>query len=366
MIAPFVNMTVKGFLWYQGENNCGNPDGMGNSANRSGYGCQLPALVAEWRRLWSAAPGTTDALAPFGVVTLAAGGSEGNDESMAGMRWSQTANYGALPNAAMPNTFLAHAYDLGDPMDNLGAPCVNQSDGAVNASAFDPGVGGPCVWPPVSKWNAAVRPLRDVVFKNGAPSFMGGIHPRFKREVGRRLALAFLGATSPTIAGCEVSSSAARIELRLSVDGSDPVALQWAAEDYNQSTWGGNGDSSTLMVCAGAASAAACLNGSGAMANWFAAPLALSGAAVGSVQKLSVDLGALHGKQPQAIRYGWPLSRGADTCCPAKAVRSGLEPCVPGSCPIITATHALPANPFYATISAAGKCECMAPQVCDA
>merc|ERR1712185_479649 len=109
---------------------------MGNSARGVGYGCQLPAMVAEWRRLWSAVPGTTDPLAPFGVVTLAAGGSEGHDENMAAMRWSQTANYGAVPNAALPNVFLAHAYDLGDPMDNLRAPCVNESDASVNASAF--------------------------------------------------------------------------------------------------------------------------------------------------------------------------------------------------------------------------------------
>ena len=75
MIAPFVNTTVKAFLWYQGENNCGGT--MGNSATGEGYGCQLPAMVAEWRRQWSAVDGTTAKLAPFGVVTLAAGGSEG-------------------------------------------------------------------------------------------------------------------------------------------------------------------------------------------------------------------------------------------------------------------------------------------------
>ena len=37
--------------------------------------------------------GTTDPLAPFGVVTLAAGGGEGGTD-MGGMRFSQTANYG--------------------------------------------------------------------------------------------------------------------------------------------------------------------------------------------------------------------------------------------------------------------------------
>ena len=34
---------------------------------------------------------------------------------MGGMRWSQTANYGVLPNPRMPNSFLAQVYDLGDP-----------------------------------------------------------------------------------------------------------------------------------------------------------------------------------------------------------------------------------------------------------
>ena len=51
----------------------------------------------------------------FGVATLAAGGSEGNGQHMAGMRWSQTANYGTLPSPGLPNSFVAQVYDLGDP-----------------------------------------------------------------------------------------------------------------------------------------------------------------------------------------------------------------------------------------------------------
>lgn len=155
----------------RGENNCGGT--VGNSAEGVGYGCQLPAMVAEWRQIWSSTPGTTSSQAPFGVVTLAAGGSEGHDENMAGMRWSQTGNYGKLPSAAIPNGFLAHAYDLGDPMDNLRAPCVNTSSGAMNATAFGPG--GPCTWPAAEKWNDKIRDLRPAVFENAAPSFMGGV-----------------------------------------------------------------------------------------------------------------------------------------------------------------------------------------------
>ena len=34
---------------------------------------------------------------------------------MGNFRWAQTASYGQLPNEAMPNSFIANAYDLGDP-----------------------------------------------------------------------------------------------------------------------------------------------------------------------------------------------------------------------------------------------------------
>ena len=56
-----------------------------------GYGCSLATLVRTYRALWSATPGTTPADAPFGIFTLAAGGSEGSGQHMAGIRWSQTA-----------------------------------------------------------------------------------------------------------------------------------------------------------------------------------------------------------------------------------------------------------------------------------
>ena len=71
-------------------------------------------MVAQWRALWSAAPGTTDALAPFGYVDIADGSDEAWGVSMAGLRWAQGANYGSVPNAALPNVFSAAAHDLGD------------------------------------------------------------------------------------------------------------------------------------------------------------------------------------------------------------------------------------------------------------
>jgi hypothetical protein len=92
---------------FQGENDAHGD--VGNSALAEGYGCDQVALAGLWRRAWSEASGTP-ALAPFGVVSLAAGGSEGANNHIGGLRWSQTGDFGALPNRAMPNTFMAHAY----------------------------------------------------------------------------------------------------------------------------------------------------------------------------------------------------------------------------------------------------------------
>jgi hypothetical protein len=69
MVLPFVNMSVKGFTWYQGENNLGFH--AGNVLDKAGYACMLPTMIANWRRMWSAAvEGTTDPNAPFGVVMV--------------------------------------------------------------------------------------------------------------------------------------------------------------------------------------------------------------------------------------------------------------------------------------------------------
>ena len=59
---------------------------MGSAAQHVGYGCAMVAMVDLWRKSWSATVGTTDPLAPFGIVTLASGGSEGGAD-IGGMRW---------------------------------------------------------------------------------------------------------------------------------------------------------------------------------------------------------------------------------------------------------------------------------------
>ena len=199
----------------------------GNVLLKSGFGCELPVLVRSWRREWSAVRGTTDPLAPFGVIALAtdAGRMYGGAD-IGGMRWSQTANYGVLPNPAMPATFLAHAYDLHDPWGDhtcaiwLCCPSLSFHPGiCANLSAP---IGGPAICGPYCEQLA----MTAVVLPSA-----GSLHSRVKRPLGRRLAKAALhvayghaGPTSgPTLAGCEVTraeSDAAPQMLRLDFDSS--------------------------------------------------------------------------------------------------------------------------------------------------
>jgi len=115
MIKPLLNMTVHGAIWYQGESNQGDPmshqDPQGLPMAQ--YGCHFPAMIKDWRAKWSeGTQGETDALFPFGFVSLAPWVNPNN--APAGIRWAQTAGYGVVPNKAMPNVFDAIAHDLTD------------------------------------------------------------------------------------------------------------------------------------------------------------------------------------------------------------------------------------------------------------
>lgn len=60
MVAPFMRFTVRGFLWYQGEANCMNAEGLL-------YAAKTRALVTSWRAAWGRpdAPFYSAQLAPF-------------------------------------------------------------------------------------------------------------------------------------------------------------------------------------------------------------------------------------------------------------------------------------------------------------
>ena len=85
----------------------------------------------------------------------------------------------------------------------------------------------------------------------------------------------------------------------------------------------------------------------------------------------TADLTLLEGRFPNAVRLAWPLGgttvgKDDDMCCVGQLSGDGKAPCVPGNCPLYSATSELPANPFFARIESTGKCACMAPQACDA
>ena len=114
----------------------------GNSALGYGYSCLMPVLVKEWRALWSKTPNTTDPMAPFGLVTLASSGNEGG-HNLGSMRLAQTAGYGVLPNAAMPNTFLVQALDLDDPYINTTCSDIKCCPCVIGLRAHMPSVTAP-------------------------------------------------------------------------------------------------------------------------------------------------------------------------------------------------------------------------------
>eukprot|EP01084_Bolivina_argentea_P283287 485113_1 len=146
MIYPFLQTTIRAAIWYQGESDCDHND-MQHAVE---YCCVFPTMIADWRLQWSLYSDTSPDF-PFGFVHLSTWNDNvtayntpcGNNQQCiitAIVRAAQTANYGFVPNSLMPNTFMATAIDLGDSKSPFGDP--------------------------------------------------NGIHPRYKQQVGERLAVA--------------------------------------------------------------------------------------------------------------------------------------------------------------------------------
>lgn len=72
----------------------------------------------------------------FGVVTLAGGSDEGLPYSMGSMRYAQGGNTGYLPNDRFPNTFIAQAYDIGDPCTDTSTFGFHQQGSNVCAYVY--------------------------------------------------------------------------------------------------------------------------------------------------------------------------------------------------------------------------------------
>ncbi|XP_075046509.1 sialate O-acetylesterase [Mixophyes fleayi] len=114
MIHPLLNMTIKGAIWYQGEQNTG--------MNTDLYNCTFPSLIKDWRRSFNEGSlGQTDPNFPFGFVQLSTFQKGKPTDNYPVIRWHQTADFGYAPNSMMPNTFMAVAMDLGDEKSPYGS-----------------------------------------------------------------------------------------------------------------------------------------------------------------------------------------------------------------------------------------------------
>ena len=88
---------------------------------------------------------------------------------MAYFRWSQTSNYGRVPNPKLPNTFLASGFDLGDPW----AEGASYDQNCSRPNKATGRYGAACLPWDTSRWNPAVLPLAGAIRNDSTPFYMG-------------------------------------------------------------------------------------------------------------------------------------------------------------------------------------------------
>ncbi|KAM4627989.1 sialate O-acetylesterase isoform 2-T2 [Polymixia lowei] len=107
MIHPFLKMTIKGAIWYQGESNV--------DYHQEEYNCSFPAMIDDWRMAFhQGSGGQTASDFPFGFVQISTYKRGSIDDGFPNIRWHQTADTGFAPNPRMKRTFMAVAMDLPD------------------------------------------------------------------------------------------------------------------------------------------------------------------------------------------------------------------------------------------------------------
>ena len=360
----------------------------------TGYGCVLPRMLKAWREIWSVVPGTTPASFPIGIVLLADGTDSNVPGNLGNINRALTANYGSLPNPLMPNTFLASAFDAGDPW-------MSSADGGKCADlqcCVDEWIplGPSCVGDHRGLWTNATG--------NAASE-----HPRTKDIIARRLAQSLyvtsyaspsspLLSTGPVFTGCTLSGGTLTLTFdeaalkgeALQVAGppvgrgrplnpaSDNTALYVLVNNSlpPDAGWGQQGLLSDKRYYVGPYSAAyqwpdytkkAPGNELG-VTGW----VSVMPTAGPTRNSISVNLSGVEGVIT-AVRYatgaggdGYFLNNtDAGRVCCGPLVDTHREPCPPESCPIkATGRLSLPALPFLSGIES-GKCKCIPPQVCD-
>jgi sialate O-acetylesterase len=99
-IAPLVPYALRGFLWYQGEQNTSAPER---------YGPMLESMIADWRARFGGGN------LPFGIVQLANFGARSPEPWDSG--WAELRDEQRKTIARVPATGLAVTVDIGDAVD---------------------------------------------------------------------------------------------------------------------------------------------------------------------------------------------------------------------------------------------------------
>jgi sialate O-acetylesterase len=102
MLAPIAPLSITGAIWYQGEQ---------NSPRGYQYRKILPAMIADWRKLFAQGD------FPFYIVSLPAF-QRRSATPVDGDDWAETRESQALTAASVPHSCLAVAIDTGNP-DNI-------------------------------------------------------------------------------------------------------------------------------------------------------------------------------------------------------------------------------------------------------
>jgi sialate O-acetylesterase len=65
--------------------------------NRDLYQCTFPAMINEWRRIWSENTGSSNTF-PFGFMQLSTNKANDASPNFPVIRWHQSADVGVVPN----------------------------------------------------------------------------------------------------------------------------------------------------------------------------------------------------------------------------------------------------------------------------
>ena len=301
MVVPLLRTVHSGVVWYQGENNAGNP---------RRYNCSFPAMINDWRAKWANyTDGATDVDFPFGWAQLNSCGQADAYENPLFNPKKHTSCGICAP--ACNASCLGTLHEWGD---------------AVQGGNIDNGF--PCLRHAQSNTLSLPRTFQAVIIDT--PVASGSIHSPFKQPCGRRLArgglavaygMPELNAVSPVVESVTLSGN--RVLVTIGGLGKPETGLGTLTATIGAEVF------EVLGNC-GNASAPAC---------WQSTPIV-------SYNATTITLMNLPAK-PTAVRFLWYIAPYGNTPAQAPVYVGGLSP-MPRGAPLPSefAKEQLPLGPF--------------------